>query len=160
MGNKKHKMVGAPRFELGTSCAQARRVIFSKFFLCTTIFRTKDFLKRFSSGRTCETVAPHAQGPRIFPILGSTFAPPSTLAVPLTRFVGQRSLRNINLNGNPAPPPAGVHSEGVAAIALISIIKPGLKRDFTSTRVAAGIACAMYSRRTCTYFPTTRASMT
>jgi hypothetical protein len=22
MGNKKHKMVGAPRFELGTSCAQ------------------------------------------------------------------------------------------------------------------------------------------
>jgi hypothetical protein len=25
MGNKKHKLVGAPRFELGTSCAQGRR---------------------------------------------------------------------------------------------------------------------------------------
>src|ERR1700687_96555 len=25
MGNKKHRLVGAPRFELGTSCAQGRR---------------------------------------------------------------------------------------------------------------------------------------
>jgi hypothetical protein len=30
VGNKKHRLVGAPRFELGTSCAQGRRPIQNK----------------------------------------------------------------------------------------------------------------------------------
>ena|SRR6266550_4686402 len=61
-------MVGAPGFEPGTSCAQARRVIFSlKSFLCNVVLESKRLTKKFGSGKQYENVAPHAQGPPNFP---------------------------------------------------------------------------------------------
>jgi hypothetical protein len=37
----KKYVVGAPGFEPGASCTQARRVIFSKSFLCNKVFENK-----------------------------------------------------------------------------------------------------------------------
>jgi hypothetical protein len=42
--NKKHKMVGAPRFELGTSCAQGRRATRLRYApTMTALFILKHF---------------------------------------------------------------------------------------------------------------------
>jgi hypothetical protein len=44
MGNKKHKLVGAPRFELGTSCAQGRRATRLRYApTVTALFILKHF---------------------------------------------------------------------------------------------------------------------
>src|SRR5216684_7504346 len=44
MENKKHKMVGAPRFELGTSCAQGRRATRLRYApTMTALFILKHF---------------------------------------------------------------------------------------------------------------------
>ncbi len=43
-GNKKHKLVGAPRFELGTSCAQGRRATRLRYApTVTALFILKHF---------------------------------------------------------------------------------------------------------------------
>jgi len=68
MENKKHKMVGAPRFELGTSCAQGGRAIFWKSFLFNLVFENKRDRKIFGGGRMYRHVAPHAQSPPNFPL--------------------------------------------------------------------------------------------
>ena len=60
-------VVGAPRFELGTSCAQARRVMFWKSFLCNVIFENKRLGETFGCGKKYEIVAPHVQSPPNFP---------------------------------------------------------------------------------------------
>jgi hypothetical protein len=60
-------MVGAPGFEPGTFCAQARRVIFLKSFLCNVVFESKRLTKKFGRGKQYENVAPHARGPPNFP---------------------------------------------------------------------------------------------
>src|SRR5882757_9334883 len=67
MGNKKHRLVGAPRFELGTSCAQGRRNISWKSFLFNLGFENKRVRKIFDSGTMCGNVAPHAWSPPNFP---------------------------------------------------------------------------------------------
>src|SRR6266404_5933372 len=54
MGNKKHRLVGAPRFELGTSCTQGRRNISRKSFLFNLVFENKRVRKTFGSGRCTE----------------------------------------------------------------------------------------------------------
>jgi hypothetical protein len=58
---------GRPDSNPGASCARARRVIFSKSFLCTIISENKGLGKEFGCGTTCENMAPHAQGPPNFP---------------------------------------------------------------------------------------------
>jgi hypothetical protein len=50
MENKKHKMVGAPGFEPGTSCAQASRAISGKSFLYNLHFENKRVRKIFGGG--------------------------------------------------------------------------------------------------------------
>ena len=60
-------MVGAPRFELGTSCAQARRVISRKSFLCNLMFENKRLAEKFGGGKKYENVPPHVQSPPNFP---------------------------------------------------------------------------------------------
>jgi hypothetical protein len=60
MGNKKHKLVGAPRFELGTSCAQASRAIAWKSFLFNLVFENKRVRKIFGGGNMYGNVVPHA----------------------------------------------------------------------------------------------------
>ena len=60
-------LVGAPGFEPGTSCAQGRRVIFSKPFLCATSFENKRLAEKFGGGMKYQNVAPHAQSPPNFP---------------------------------------------------------------------------------------------
>src|SRR6266403_4367915 len=67
MGNKKHRLVGAPRFELGTSCAQGRRNISWKSFLFNLSFENKRVRKIFGSGTMYRNVAPHALSPPNFP---------------------------------------------------------------------------------------------
>src|ERR1700674_425249 len=67
MGNKQHKLVGAPRFELGTSCAQARRATSRKSFLFNFDSENKGVNEEFRSGTICNHVAPHAWGPHDFP---------------------------------------------------------------------------------------------
>src|SRR6267142_863734 len=67
MGNKKHRLVGAPRFELGTSCAQVRRSISWKSFLFNLVFENKRVRKIFGSGMMYANVAPHVWSPPNFP---------------------------------------------------------------------------------------------
>ena len=67
MGNKKHVLVGAPRFELGTSCAQGRRNISWKSFLFNLSFENKRVRKIFGGGKMYENVAAHAWSPPNFP---------------------------------------------------------------------------------------------
>jgi hypothetical protein len=67
MENKKHKMVGAPRFELGTSCAQGRRNISWKSFLFNLSFENKRVRKIFGSDTMYLNVAAHVWSPPNFP---------------------------------------------------------------------------------------------
>jgi hypothetical protein len=60
-------LVGAPGFEPGASCAQGKRVISRKSFLCNAVLKIKDLRKWFASGKRYENVAPHAQCPPNFP---------------------------------------------------------------------------------------------
>jgi hypothetical protein len=60
-------LVGAPRFELGTSCAQGRRNISWKSFLFNLSFENKRVRKIFGSGTMYGNVAPHAWSPPNFP---------------------------------------------------------------------------------------------
>src|SRR5215472_753989 len=60
-------LVGAPRFELGTSCAQASRAISWKSFLFNLVFENKRVSKKNGGGRVCDCVAPHAWSPHTFP---------------------------------------------------------------------------------------------
>jgi hypothetical protein len=53
-------LVGAPRFELGTSCAQASRATSWKSFLFNLGFKNKRVRKIFGSGTVYGSVAPHA----------------------------------------------------------------------------------------------------
>ena len=66
MGNKQYKLVGAPRFELGTSCAQASRATSWKSFFFNLCFENKRVRKIFSSGTMYRNVAPHAWSPLNF----------------------------------------------------------------------------------------------
>jgi hypothetical protein len=68
MEEQKLKMVGAPRFELGTSCAQASRATSWKSFLFNLYFENKKLNKKNSSGNMYESVAPHAWSPPNFPL--------------------------------------------------------------------------------------------
>jgi len=54
------RLVGAWRFELQTSCAQARRTISWKSFLFNLSFENKRVRKIFGSGMMYRNVAPHA----------------------------------------------------------------------------------------------------
>jgi hypothetical protein len=67
MGNKQYKLVGAPGFEPGASCAQASRAISWKSFLFNLVFENKRVRKIFASGTVYRNVAPHAQSPPNFP---------------------------------------------------------------------------------------------
>jgi hypothetical protein len=60
-------LVGAPRFELGTSCAQGRRNISWKSFLFNLRFENKRVRKIFGSGTMYGNVAAHAWSPPNFP---------------------------------------------------------------------------------------------
>jgi hypothetical protein len=60
-------LVGAPRFELGTSCAQGRRTISWKSFLLNLSFENKSVREIFGSGTMYGNVAPHAWSPPNFP---------------------------------------------------------------------------------------------
>src|SRR5258707_15137057 len=60
-------MVGAPRFELGTSCAQGRRTISWKSFLFNLSFENKRVRKIFGSGTMYRNVAAHVWSPPNFP---------------------------------------------------------------------------------------------
>jgi hypothetical protein len=53
-------LVGAPRFELGTSCAQASEAISWKSFLFNLVFENKRVRKIFGDGNMYGNVAPHA----------------------------------------------------------------------------------------------------
>jgi hypothetical protein len=53
-------LVGAPRFELGTSCAQASRAISWKSFLFNLCFENKRVRRIFGSGTMYGNVAAHA----------------------------------------------------------------------------------------------------
>jgi len=61
-------MVGAWRFELQTSCAQGRRVIFWKPFFYNAAFENKSVIEIFGSGSACVNVTRQAQGPLNFPL--------------------------------------------------------------------------------------------
>jgi hypothetical protein len=61
-------LVGAPRFELGTSCAQVRRTISWKSFLFNLVFENKRVITKFGGGTVYEYVAPHAWSPPNFPL--------------------------------------------------------------------------------------------
>src|SRR5437879_2581438 len=67
MENERHRLVGAPRFELGTSCAQASRATSWRSFLFNIVFQNKRVRKIFGSGMMCRIVAPHAWSPPNFP---------------------------------------------------------------------------------------------
>jgi hypothetical protein len=60
-------VVGAPRFELGTSCAQASRAISWKSFLFNLGFENKRVRKIFDSGTMYGNVDAHAWSPLNFP---------------------------------------------------------------------------------------------
>jgi hypothetical protein len=60
-------VVGAPRFELGTSCAQGRRNISWKSFLFNLRFENKRVRKIFGRGTMYGNVAAHAWSPPNFP---------------------------------------------------------------------------------------------
>jgi len=60
-------LVGTPRFELGTSCAQASRAISWKSFLFDLVFENKRVNKTNGDGRVYDGVAPHAWNPHTFP---------------------------------------------------------------------------------------------
>ena len=66
-GRTRELVVGAPGFEPGTSCAQARRVISWKSFPCNIVFENKRLPEKFGRGKKYENVPPHAQGPPNFP---------------------------------------------------------------------------------------------
>jgi hypothetical protein len=53
-------LVGAPRFELGTSCAQASEASSWKSFLFNLVFQNKRVRRIFGSGMVYRNVAPHA----------------------------------------------------------------------------------------------------
>jgi hypothetical protein len=53
-------LVGAPRFELGISCAQASGAISWKSFLFNLVFENKRVRKIFGSGTVYGNVPPHA----------------------------------------------------------------------------------------------------
>src|SRR5439155_21716946 len=61
------ELVGAPRFELGTSCAQGRRNISWKSFRFNLSFENKRVRKIFGSGTMYTNVAAHAWSPPNFP---------------------------------------------------------------------------------------------
>jgi hypothetical protein len=68
MENKKHKMVGAPRFELGTSCAQASRAISWKSFLFNLYFgKIKGLAKEILVARCMKRWLRMHEVPPIFP---------------------------------------------------------------------------------------------
>jgi hypothetical protein len=60
-------LVWAPRFELGTSCAQASRAIPWKSFLFNPFFENKHVRKIFGSGTMYGNVAAHVWSPPNFP---------------------------------------------------------------------------------------------
>jgi len=62
-------MVGAPRFELGTSCAQARRVIFLSPSFASSFLKTKDLSRDLVVGRSTKMCLRVRRVPRIFPIV-------------------------------------------------------------------------------------------
>jgi hypothetical protein len=62
IGNEKHRLVGAPRFELGTSCAQGRRATRLRYApTLTALFILKHFptmlLLRFAIFASCQNCA-------------------------------------------------------------------------------------------------------
>ena len=59
-------VVWAHGFESGTSCAQARGVMFWKSFPCNVIFENKRLGEKFGCGKKFEIVAPHVQSPPEF----------------------------------------------------------------------------------------------
>jgi hypothetical protein len=61
------KVVGAPGFEPGTSCAQVRRATSRKSFLFNLSFENKRVRKIFGSGTTYGHVAAHVWSPPSFP---------------------------------------------------------------------------------------------
>jgi len=65
--NSLKELVGAPRFELGTSCAQARRAVARKSFLFNLCFENKRVRKIFGSVTMYGNVAPHAWSAPNFP---------------------------------------------------------------------------------------------
>ena len=54
------RLVGAPGFEPGASCAQASGAISWKSFLFNLVFENKRVRKIFGSGTVYRNVAPHA----------------------------------------------------------------------------------------------------
>jgi hypothetical protein len=64
---KQELVVGAPRFELGTSCAQARRATSRKSFLFNLSFENKRVRKIFGSGTMYGNVCGHVWSPPNFP---------------------------------------------------------------------------------------------
>jgi hypothetical protein len=79
-------LVGAPGFELGTSCAQASGAISWKSFLFNLVFENKPVRKIFGSGQMYQNVAPHAWSPPIFP----------SAKKQRNAFIDARLLRNTN----------------------------------------------------------------
>src|SRR6266576_1060664 len=68
-------MVGAPGFEPGTSCAQARWVIFLKSFLCNVVFESKRLTKkigRWHAVRKCSSAC--AMSPEFSPVVRQNFS--------------------------------------------------------------------------------------
>src|ERR1700687_4574299 len=45
MENKQHRLVGAPRFELGTACAQGRRITLNNTLLFSVTAETKQLIR-------------------------------------------------------------------------------------------------------------------
>jgi hypothetical protein len=69
---RKIVLVGAPRFELGTSCAQASGAMSWKSFLFNLVLANKRDRRIFGSGEMYRNVAPHAQSPPNFPLSEET----------------------------------------------------------------------------------------
>jgi hypothetical protein len=100
-GKQKNKLAGAPRFELGTSCAQGSRSSSWKSFLFNRVFENKRVRKIFGSGTMYGNVAAHAWSPPNFPHSETT--------TKVLRSVLASTLR-LKLNERPVAPAEGLVS--------------------------------------------------
>jgi hypothetical protein len=88
---KQELVVGAPGFEPGTSCAQARRVKFRKSFLCNLFLRTKDLPKNLVVAISARMCVRMRRVPRISPIVSGNHGASATKKAAKSRAVMMRA---------------------------------------------------------------------
>jgi hypothetical protein len=69
----------------------SQQVIFCKYFLCNNVLKTKALSKDFGCGMKGEHVAPHAEGPGIFPLVSEDHGASATKKAAKSRAVTIRA---------------------------------------------------------------------